>query len=647
MNREALDGWCERGILALVLAILVFGPLAMGAVRPPEFLVIQGLTIGVMLLWGVRLWLQPCPQLLWPPICWAVAAFVVYAIANYLTADIEYVARQELIRFLIYACLFFAILNNLHRQESLQIIGCTLVFLAMAISLYAGYQFVTRMDRVWSFHVRFDFGASGTYISRNHLGGFLEMILPLGLAYALVSRFKPVTKIFLGYAALVILAGIVITVSRGTYVSTAVALLLFFGVLLFHRSYRLPALVLLAVILVAGAYFLPRSFSVRLRLRPYLATESVDPRGEEAKRSFLWDPEDSRVILWQSAVRVWQQNLWRGVGLAHYDARFPPYRPLAMQLHPYFAHNDYLQYLAEWGLVGAGLAGAALVLAAWGLRKTWPRVRGTPRDIGQPKSSNKFAFVLGAALGLAAIAVHSFVDFNTHIPANAILAVSLLALLSSCLRFATDRHWVTLKWWGKTLGCVVMLAGAAYLGQQGWRNAAEYTWLQRAARAKLFSPAQAECLQQAFAIEPMNSETAYSIGEVYRMKSSEGGDDYQALASQAMEWFDRSIKLNRWGAYSYLRYGWCLDWLGRFAESPKYFERAAQLEPNSHYMMAHIGLHYIQAGDFAAARPWLERSLRLEPKNNDIARSYLPIIRSRLLEAATNEFSAKLNAAPK
>ena len=58
MNRESLDRWCERGILALVLAILVFGPLAIGAVRPLPFLIIQGLTLGVMLLWGARLLAQ-------------------------------------------------------------------------------------------------------------------------------------------------------------------------------------------------------------------------------------------------------------------------------------------------------------------------------------------------------------------------------------------------------------------------------------------------------------------------------------------------------------------------------------------------------------------------------------------------------------
>src|ERR1035437_2236017 len=158
MNREALDLLCERGILALVLTILVLGPLATGAVRPLPFLIIQGLTLGVLGLWVARLWLDARPRLLWPPICWAVVAFTLYAIGRYLTADIEYVARQELIHILVYAFLFLAVLNNLYRQETIQIISCTLVFLAMAISFYAIYQFLTHSTRVWNYHVRADLG---------------------------------------------------------------------------------------------------------------------------------------------------------------------------------------------------------------------------------------------------------------------------------------------------------------------------------------------------------------------------------------------------------------------------------------------------------------------------------------------------------
>ena len=637
MKREQFDRGCEWGILILVLAILVLGPLATGAVRPLAFLVIQGLTLGVLGLWGARLWLDPRPQLFWPPICWAVAAFTVYAIARYLTADIEYVARQELIHILVYAVLFLAILNNLYRQESTQIISFVLVFLAMAISFYAIYQFLTHSNRVWNFYVRADYGVSGTYISRNHLGGFLEMVLPLGLAFTLTSRLKPVAKVFIGYASLVIVAGIAVTVSRGAYVSTGVALLLFFGVLLLRRAYRLPSFVMLLVLLGAGAYFLPKSLPVQARLKPIL----------EGTGRF---EEDARYLLWRAAIQVWRENVWWGVGPGHYDYRFRQFRPPEVQSRPGWAHNDYLNALAEWGMVGTALVASAWGLMVWGVVKTWPKVRHTPRDLGEERGRNKFAFVLGASIGLIAILVHSVVDFNMHIPANAILAITLMALLSGCLRFATERYWVRLRTLGKAFASVGIIAGMVYLGQQGWRHATEYAWLRRAGRAPVFSPTQAVCLQNAFAAEPMNAETACAIGEAYRVQSSEGGTNYLQLAEQALEWFGRSAKLNPWGAYSqvipWVGCGWCLDWLGRFDQSGPYFQRAEELDPNSYFIAAHVGLHYVQLGDFAAAKPWFERSLRLESTDNAIARNYLQIVNNRLLEAATNEVSARLNFSP-
>src|ERR1051325_9019438 len=198
MNRDVLDKCCEWGILGLVLIILIFGPLAMGAVETPYFLVIQGLTLGTMLLWCVRLWLNPRPQLLCPPVCWAVLAFTAYAIARYFTADLEYVARQEVIQVVLYAFLFFVIVNNLHRQNHAQWISLTLVFLAMGISGYAIYQFAANSDKVWTLVKPYPHRGSGTYINPNHLAGFLEMVLPLALAWTLVSRSRALLKVFIG-----------------------------------------------------------------------------------------------------------------------------------------------------------------------------------------------------------------------------------------------------------------------------------------------------------------------------------------------------------------------------------------------------------------------------------------------------------------
>jgi O-antigen ligase len=638
MKREAVDRWCERGILALTLVILIVGPLALGAVRGLEFGYIMGLTTLVMLVWTVRLWIAPRPRLLWPPICWAVLGFALYAIARYLTADIEYVARQELLHILVYTFVFLAIVNNLQRQETTQIISFTLVFLAMAISFYALYQFLTGSDRVWTFIKPYHHRGSGTYICPNHLGGFLELLLPLGLAYTLTGRVKPVTRILLGYASLAILAGIAATVSRGSWISTGITLAFFFLVLMFQRHYRLPALALFIVIAAACAYAFPKSYFAQKRFNQIL-----DDKGAI--------DDDMRFALWKPAARMWQDHVWWGVGPAHFNSRFRAYRPEGIQLSPDRTHNDYLNTLTDYGLVGGALVVCALGLLVFGIAKTWRSVRLGSGDLGAKPGRNKFAFMLGASLGLIALLFHSLVDFNMHIPANALLAIALMALLASHIRFATDNYWVGLRHWSQALSSAVLIAGMVYLAPHGWRTASESVWLIRAERAASFSAMQVKMLRRAFAIEPMNGQTAFGIGEALRRQSQEGGQayagqegvSYQRLAQEAMEWFGRAMKLNPYDSRSFSAYGWCLDWLDRQPESQVYFARAEELDPNNYYNLNNIGLHYIQLGDFAAARPWFERSLRLNSQDNPIAYSHLQIANTRLLEAATNEISAKLN----
>lgn len=642
MNREVLDRWCERGILALILAILAFGPLAYGAVDTVPFLIIQGLTAGVLVLWIARLWFNPRPRFLWPPICWAVLAFSLYAVARYYTADIEYIARQELLRVLIYAFLFFAILNNLHRQEFAQVAVLSLVFLAMAISGYAIYQYLANSDRVWFAVKPYPHRGSGTYINPNHLGGFLEILVPLGLALTLCSRLGHVTKILVGYASLVILAGIAVTLSRGSWIATVLALLLFFFILSFHRVHRLAGLLALVLIVAGAAYLVPKSQFFHQRARQLVNTQTgqVD--------------DDTRFDIWSSAIRMWRENPWWGVGPAHFDRRFRAVRPDNIQQQPDRAHNDILNALTDWGIVGAVLVASAFVLLGLGLAKTWPAVRVTQRDIGEKKRSNKFAFVLGAFIGLVAILLHSFVDFNMHVPANAIIVVTLLALLSSHIRFATDKYWITARLWLKFIASIVLFAGVVYFAQQDWRLASEYVWLNRAEQASPYSPKQVALLTKAFAIEPKNPDTAYKIGEAYRIQSKEGGMRYEGqdlegltykdLATRAMQWFERSSRLDPWNAYSFANYGWCLDWLGRQSESAPYFDKANQLDPNGYYTLAMIGMHHFEIGNLVASKPWFERSIRLQWIDNPISKSYLQLANQKLMEAATNDFAASLNA---
>jgi O-antigen ligase len=618
MDRERLDNWCEQGILALTLGILVLGPLALGAVGVVSFLVIQGLAAAAAGLWLCRLWLNDRPRLLWPPICWAVLGFTVYAVVRYFTADVEYVARLELIRVLVYALLFFVAINNLHRQESVQLIAFTLIALGTVISFYAVYQFLTGSDHVWAYVSPYPHRGSGTYICPNNFAGFLELVLPLAAAYTVTSRLKIAKKILLGYAVVVMVAGLAVTLSRGGWLSGGAAAGLFLGLLFLRRNLHWQPFAA-AAILAAGVLLVTmNSPYFQLRWQKLFPLAANSPNAEYI-----------RYQLWKPTVQMWLDHPWWGVGPGLFDERFRQYRPPALQIDPLFAHNDYLNTLADWGAAGLVLVLAAVILLYLGVARTWRFVRGGGADLGG-NQSNKFAFVLAAAVGIFSLLLHSVVDFNLHIPANAILVVTLMALLSSHLRFATERYWVTARLPLKGLLTLALLAAVITLGAQGWRQGREYVWLHRADETPDGSPNQIKFLEQAFAVEPKNAETAYRIAEDNRSLSFDGNRNSDALARTALDWYQRGMPLHPYKSDLWLGYGICLDWLERHDEAAPYFAHACSLDPNGAYLSGYMGWHYFQLGDYYAARAWCERSCRLKDTDNPLAFSYVKISEHRL-----------------
>ncbi|MBI5383670.1 MAG: O-antigen ligase family protein [Verrucomicrobia bacterium] len=606
--------------MALTLGVLVLGPLALGAVRPSEFVILQFLTVGILALWLVRYWFGKTHRLLWTPICWPVAAFVVFAVVRYFTADLEWVARQELIRILIYAALFFAVLNNLHRQESTRIIALTLVGLGTVIAFYAAVQYLTNTNRVWHFTRPPDYAgrASGTYICPNHFAGFLGLLMPLALSFAVTGRFKAVPRVMLAYGALVMMAGLVVSVSRGAWVASAAGLLVFLSCILRQRSSRIFGIAIILIVVLGGtlAYF--KSWRLRERL--------------SATRLAGTDP-NLRLRIWPATIRMWKDHVWTGVGPGHFDFRYREYRDMHDQLQgrPERAHNDYLNTLADWGVIGFALVGASWALLYYGVFRGWRFIRRRGNDLAQ-KRSNKSAFVLGASIGLLTVLVHSVVDFNMHIPANAILVVTLMALVTAHLRFASDRYWVTQHRTGQVLGTLFIGAALIYLAAEGWRTAREHSFLRRAEALSDDPAAKQALLEKAFAVNPKNAETAYALGENLRRRSWLGEPGYEQLATTAMDWFKRAVELNPYDGYGYMRIGMCLDWLGRHGESGEWFERGVKLDPNGYYMLAHVGWHYFQVEDYAKAREWFTQSLRRFWTDNPIARTYLKLIDEREAE---------------
>ena len=87
-------------------------------------------------------------------------------------------------------------------------------------------------------------------------------------------------------------------------------------------------------------------------------------------------------------------------------------------------HNDYLHLLCEYGVIGGALFCfflATHVRAGW---NTFSRYGPRRVAAGTAPLSDRLALTIGSLSVVAAYAVHSAVDFNLHLPANALLLVA-------------------------------------------------------------------------------------------------------------------------------------------------------------------------------------------------------------------------------
>jgi len=144
--------------------------------------------------------------------------------------------------------------------------------------------------------------ASGTYICPNNLAGFLEMLVPLGLAQALMGRPAARAENHPGLCVRwVMLAGIGATLSRGGWLATALSLAgIVRGWLLFQRHYRMKALVLAGGAGGGGATGWCR------RCRCCRSGSRMFSTGHI--------PDDMRFSIWAPAIQMWRDHFWWGTG---------------------------------------------------------------------------------------------------------------------------------------------------------------------------------------------------------------------------------------------------------------------------------------------------------------------------------------------
>jgi O-antigen ligase len=132
----------------------------------------------------------------------------------------------------------------------------------------------------------------------------------------------------------------------------------------------------------------------------------------------------------KDSLRILRDHPWLGAGLGSFETVFPRYQSFPSDLTWDHAHNDYAEAIAETGIVGG-----ALILFSLGL---FFRLAFT--NLREHLWHREGWLQIGAAVGCCGLLVHSFIDFNLHIPANAAWFV-VCAAIATCVPKGAMRRW--------------------------------------------------------------------------------------------------------------------------------------------------------------------------------------------------------------
>lgn len=381
-----------------------------------------------------------------------------------------------------------------------------------------------------------------TYIYSNHFANALCLTLPAAWAlWMLYTRNRiPVAARYAGL--LVSMALAVWTTgglahSRAGTASLAFAAVLYLALIAQSRwlQWMAGGIAAAGAITLAGFVAAVQGpFSGLLAILPAAINQSMAPL-----------LSDARIVAARVAGRMFLASPVLGTGLGTYGDLYAVLQRADYTM--YFAHNDYAQFLAEAGLLGAGI----LCVAAWALGyRLWRFCRERP-------AANRLIDA-GAWAALAGAGAHSFFDWNMHAPANALLACIVAGLAVSSVAPIPDRKQAISPAWANTtlryatvfacLGMIPMLCRDAFtadtLDELRRANTAARVQAKKpdAASAKPLLEAAIDRGERAYDVDPGNWQLAAMLGQanLHLAQQTQDPQARDAEVNVAADWFRKA-----------------------------------------------------------------------------------------------------------
>jgi len=395
-----------RAGLFLLIAGSVF---ALGGVEVWAVSLIEMGAAALFVFWAVIVALKPDGRICWSPLNWPLLGFLgigLIQVAAHSTAY-TFLTRTQMLKLAAYFLIFFLATQAFRTRDELTKVAWFLIVLCFVVCLFGITQHFTSGSEIyWTEALKTRGEPFGPYVNRNHFAGFVELTLPMGLAMLI---FRGVHRDVLPLTALLTIvpvSALILSGSRGGIISFAFEV----GILVLLVRSRRGAWKSARVI-AAGAVAL-----VALAMVAWIGASTAIERFSELK-----SPEVTlgrRISMARGAAHIFLDHPIIGCSIGTMVDVFPRYETAYDGKLVDHVHNDYMETLAETGLLG-GLCGAIFL---------WLLYREARRNFEAEQGHFSRALHAGAIAAVSGMLLHSLVDFNLQIPANA-----TLFLLQACL----------------------------------------------------------------------------------------------------------------------------------------------------------------------------------------------------------------------
>lgn len=583
-------------LVIFLLALLITGVL--GTETRPLFFWPGAALLGLAGLLATLRWRL---RVLFPPsdVCLtALLIFVAYIGGRAALSPVAAYAREDLV-ILLGALVTYVLTVTAASHPRWRVALIVTLLMLAAGNLAVGS---VHLSGNWGFHVVPNFIRSveagrigGFFVNPNHLAAFLSVVVFLSAGWLCFGRGGAVLKLWLGFMTVAMAVGMSLTVSRGALVGLAVGGLVFalLGLWIVWQTQRQFFWSLLGGGLVVGILAGAALWKVNEEyLRSRLASQGMSM--------------DIRQGIWEAALTQHAQAPLTGTGArTFYDGsiqyrspKLPTWAPEAL-----FAHNEYVQLLADYGWAGLGLFGL-LILAHGlnGLRFLRWFVREKFMLTGRVLSMN-LGLCLGSLAALAATLTHAVFEFHGHVAATALSGALLLGLLANPgyetmlrpLKRVPGVRLITKLALG--VASLALLAGVWCFGRGDYALAQS-----QLAQARKDRAAQRLHLDEAARLDPGNPEVFYQRGLTVLdgMTAQDRSPESPALKLATAD-LERAVSLNPHSYLYQLALADALDAQGRPDEALRSIQRAIELAPLHEESRLALGVHWHRLGQWKQA----------------------------------------------